>query len=201
VRRYGRAVPSQTAADRAAGSTPNDPTPADSTPADSTLTDLRSVEQNTRGHTVRRVTIGVLALIVLLGALGVFGERTGTVRTSAGGYQLSVHYGVVSRAGIDTPWQVTVHHAGGFDGPITLATTASYFEMFESQGLTPAPDSETVGAVYQYQEFSPPPGDTFTLTYDAYIQPASQHGHSAVTKLLINGREVAQVSYRTRLVP
>jgi hypothetical protein len=183
-------VPSQTPADRRA-----------ERPADSTLNDLRSVDQNTRGHAVRRVTIGVLALIVLCGALGVFGERTATARTSGNGYQLSVRYGKISRAGIDTPWQVVVHHAGGFDGPITLATTASYFEMFESQGLTPAPDSETVAGVYQYQDFTPPPGDTFTLTYDAYIQPASQRGHSAVTKLIINGKEVAQVSYRTRLVP
>lgn len=136
------------------------------------------------------MTIGVLALIVLLGALGMFGERTGTVRTSANGYQLSVRYGVISRAGI-----------GGFAGPITLATTASYFEMFESQGPTPQPDSETAAGVDQYQQFSPPPGDTFTLTYDGYIQPASQRGHSAVTTLIINGREVAHVSYRTRLVP
>jgi hypothetical protein len=168
---------------------------------DSTLQGLRSVEQNVRGHAVRRATIGVLALIVLLGAVGAFGMRTGTARTTGGGYALSVTYAKVSRAGLDTPWRVTVHHPGGFNGPITLATTASYFSMFESQGLTPQPDSETVAGRYQYQSFSPPPGDTFTLIFDAYIQPASQRGRSAQTALIIGGREVARVSYRTRLVP
>jgi hypothetical protein len=96
---------------------------------------------------------------------------------------------------------VTVRHPGGFAGAITLATTAAYFDMFETQGLDPAPDSETAGARYRYQTFTPPPGDTFTVTFDAYIQPASQRGHRAETALLIDGRQVARVAYRTRLVP
>jgi len=175
--------------------------PVPSPPSDSTLSDLRSVQQNVRGHQVRRVTIGVLALIVLLGALGVFGMKTGSVDSSGNGYQLSVAYARVSRAGLDTPWRVTVRHPGGFDGPITLATNASYFSMFETQGLTPSAVAETTAGRYQYQQFSPPPGDTFTLVYDAYIQPASQRGRRGETVLYIDGHEVTRVSYRTRLVP
>ena len=169
--------------------------------ADSTWTDLRTADQNVRGHTIRRITIAVLALLVLLGAFGVFGMRSGSVHAAGGGYQLTVEYGVVSRAGLDTPWRVTVRHPGGFAGPITLATTAAYFDMFETQGLDPAPDSETASGRYRYQTFTPPPGDTFTVTFDAYIQPSSQVGHRGETALLINGRQMARVAYRTRLVP
>jgi hypothetical protein len=176
-------------------------TAASSTVPDSTWTDLRTVDQNVRGHIIRRITIGVLVLLVLLGALGVFGMRTSSVHVTGGGYDLTVQYAAVSRAGLDTPWQVIVRHPGGFAGPITVATTASYFEMFETQGLDPAPDSETAGLRYRYQTFAPPPGDTFTLTYDAYIQPSSQLGHRGETALLIDGTEVARVAYRTRLVP
>lgn len=179
---------------------PNTTSP-DSSGPDSTWTDLRSVDENVRGHTIRRITIGVLVLLVLLGALGVFGMRTGSVHAAGGGYNLTVKYAVISRAGLDTPWQVTVRHPGGFTGPITLATTAAYFEMFETQGLDPAPDAETATGHYRYLTFSPPPGDTFTLTYDAYIQPSSQLGHRAETALLIDGTQVARVAYRTRLVP
>ena len=53
--------------------------------ADSTWTDLRTVEQNVRGRTIRRITVGVLVLLVLLGALGVFGVRSGSVHASGGG--------------------------------------------------------------------------------------------------------------------
>jgi hypothetical protein len=169
--------------------------------SDSTLTDLRTADQNVRGRAIRRVTVTVLALFVVLGAVGVFGMRTATTRTSGGGYDLVVEYARVSRAGLDTPWTVTVRHAGGFEGPITLATTAEYFEMFETQGLDPAPDAETVAGRYRYLTFEPPPGDTLTVTYDAYVQPSSQVGHRARTALIVDGREVARVDYRTRLVP
>jgi hypothetical protein len=182
INRYGRPVPK-------------------SLPADSTLLDLRTVEQNVRGHRVRRGAVAVLALIVVAGAFGVFGMRSTSTHTSAQGYRLSVTYARVSRAGLDTPWRVTVRHPGGFSGPITLATTASYFSMFETQGLTPDPESDTIAGQYEYQEFSAPPGDTFTLIYDAYIQPASQRGRSGQTALIIDGHEITRVSYRTRLVP
>lgn len=120
---------------------------------------------------------------------------------SSGGYTLSVTHAWVSRAGLDTPWRVTVHHAGGFDGPVTLATDIRYFELFESQGFVPEPSSETTGGRYLYQEFDPPPGDTLTVDFDAYVQPSSQHGRSAQTALLIDGQEITRVTYRTRLVP
>jgi hypothetical protein len=39
------------------------------------------------------------------------------------------------------------------------------------------------------------------VAFDAYIQPASQIGRSATTVLIIDGRAVARVSYRTWLAP
>jgi hypothetical protein len=117
------------------------------------------------------------------------------------GYRMVVRYAAVSRAGLDTPWQVRITHPGGFSGPVTLATTSGYFEMFETQGLSPAPDKETAGARYLYQEFAAPPGDVLTVTFDAYIQPASQLGRRGSTVLIIDGREIARVDYRTVLLP
>lgn len=167
----------------------------------STLVDLRTVSQNRRGRVVRRGTIVVLTLFVLAGAVGLFGVKTRTSSAAAQGYTLSVEHAWISRAGLDTPWQVMVHHPGGFDSPITLATDVTYFSMFESQGFVPEPDSETTSGTDLYQEFAPPPGDTLTVEFDAYIQPAAQRGRSAQTSLIIDGEKIATVSYRTRLVP
>ncbi|GAA3594833.1 hypothetical protein GCM10022223_07430 [Kineosporia mesophila] len=170
----------------------------------STLTDLRTVDQNRRGRAVRRAMVTVLTLFVVTGATGLLGVRTRTTTASTdagGGYTLSVTHAWISRAGLDTPWQVTVTHPGGFDGPVTLATDVHYFSLFEAQGFTPEPDSETSGGRYVYQQFAPPPGDTLTVQFDAYIQPSSQHGEKAETALLIDGREMTRVAYRTRLVP
>ncbi len=166
-----------------------------------TLSDLRTVDQNRRGRVVRRVTIAVITLFVLGGVTGLFGVRSRTSTASADGYTLSVTHAWVSRAGLDTPWRVTVHHAGGFDGSITLATTLDYFDIFESQGFNPEPDSETTGDRYLYQDFAAPPGDTLTVDYDAYIQPGAQRGKQARTALIIGGKEITAVDYRTRLMP
>lgn len=168
---------------------------------DSTLDDVRDADANRRGRMVRRVAVAVMTAVVVLGAAGLFGVRSATVQGGGDGYRLEVRYARLARAGMDVPWQVTITHPGGFRGSITLATTSSYFDMFETQGFRPAPDSETTGLRYYYQTFSPPPGNTLKVAFDAYIQPASQIGRSATTVLIIDGRAVARVSYRTWLAP
>ncbi len=166
-----------------------------------TLSDVRTVDQNRRGRVVRRITVALLALFVLAGGTGLFGVRSRTSTSSADGYTLSVTHAWISRAGLDTPWRVTVYHQGGFDGPVTLATTLDYFDIFESQGFTPEADSETTGGRYVYQDYSAPPGDTLTVDFDAYVQPGAQRGKQARTALIIGGQEITAVDYRTRLVP
>jgi hypothetical protein len=168
---------------------------------DSTLSDVRDAAHLRRGRAGRRVGLAVLTLFVLAGLLGAFGVRTRAAAASAEGYELTVEYPGVARAGLDTLWRVTVHHPGGFDGPITITTTAGYFDIFETQGFFPGPSEETVDGDRYVQTFTEPPGDTFVLTFDAYVQPAAQRGRSATTALVVGGREIASVRYRTRLVP
>ena len=166
---------------------------------DSTLSDVKEVGSNRRGRALRRMTIALLTLAVLAGALGAFGERSSTVTAEQNGYRLQVTYGATSRAGLDTPWLVTVTHPAGFTGPVTLATTADYFDIFESQGFAPEPSGETSGGRYLYQQFVPPPGDQLRVSFDAYVQPSAQRGRRATTVLIVDGHEMARVSYRTRL--
>jgi hypothetical protein len=150
---------------------------------------------------LQRLGVILLVSVVLMGLLGVFGMRTRSVSAEADGYQLTVVYSAVSRAGIDTPWRVVVHHPGGFDRPVTLATTADYFDIFEAQGFRPTPSAETATGEYLFQEYDPPPGEELRVDFDAYIQPASQRGQRASTVLIVDGREITRVSYRTVLFP
>jgi hypothetical protein len=166
-----------------------------------TLTDVRRDARGGVGRWGRRGGTVVLALVVLAGALGLLGVRSGTVSAAAGGYHLSVTYAQVARAGLDVPFHVRVGHAGGFDGGVTLAITASYFGLFETQGFYPDPQSETNDGTDEIMTFAKPPGDTFQLDFDAYIQPASQVGRSGTVRLVRAGATVARVSVHTRLVP
>jgi hypothetical protein len=143
----------------------------------------------------------LLGLAVLAGLVGILGVHTSTATTSRDGYTLTLRYPGIARAGLDVPWQVTVSHPGGFGQEVTLAVTGAYFDIFETQGFHPQPSAETRDAHTLYLTFDAPPGDTLVVSYDAYIQPASQRGTAARVAVLDHGTPAAWIDYRTRLVP
>lgn len=149
----------------------------------------------------RRIFLILLLLFVIAGLtnrLGVHNES----RTSSGeGYTISLDYARIARAGLDVPWAVTVTHPGGFSGPITLAVTGGYFDIFESQGVSPQPSGETSSDKTLYLTFSKPQGEVFKVSYDIYVQPSSQHGASGTVSVLRDGVPAASVSFSTTLLP
>jgi hypothetical protein len=149
----------------------------------------------------RRVMLGVLALAVLADMVGLLGVHTSTATASRGGYTMTLRYPGVARAGLDVEWQVTVRHRGGFGKALTLGVTGDYFDIFETQGFHPQPSAETRDGQTLYLTFDAPPGDTFVVYYDAYIQPASQQGKSARVTVIDGGQPRVWIDYRTRLVP
>ncbi|MFY9265485.1 MAG: hypothetical protein WAO61_08680 [Solirubrobacterales bacterium] len=148
----------------------------------------------------RAMTAGLLAFIVL-GAASVFGVRDGEVTTTDGGYKLTVHFAEMTRPGLDTPWSVRVERPAGFDGPVELRTTASYFELFDENGLTPDPDATRKDGKYLVMEFAEPEGAELVVSLDARTSPAVQSGASAETAILESGDPVAVVRYRTKVMP
>jgi hypothetical protein len=168
----------------------------------STLGDVRPAADGPRPARLRRVLVGLLVLIVLAGSTGMLGVHSTTSTGSGEGYDVSVEYAAVARAGLDVPWQVQVRRAGGFDGPVTLAVTADYFDIYEEQGLDPQPTSESSDGEYLYWTFDPPPtGERLAVDFDAYIQPSSQLGSSGEVAVLIGTERVATTRFHTWLVP
>lgn len=150
---------------------------------------------------LRRAMLTAMALVVAADLFSLLGVHTSTVTASRDGYGLTLHYPSVARAGLDTPWQVTVTHPGGFGKQITLAVTGSYFNIFETQGFHPQPADETRDGQTLYLTFTAPPGDTFVVDFDAYIQPSSQQGRSATLAVVDGGTPAVSVDYHTRLMP
>ena len=168
---------------------------------ESTLAGLESTSEGRAAVWVRRGTLAVLLCIVLAGVAGLLGLRTATSQASEAGWTLSLEHAAVARAGMDAPWEVTVTREGGFDDDVTLAVTGAYFGIFETQGFNPEPSDETRDATTRYLTFAKPPGDTLVVSYDAYIQPASQIGRSGTVSVVDDGRRVASVHFRTFLMP
>jgi hypothetical protein len=167
--------------------------------ADSTLHDVRGARR--RARLTRRIGILVLLAIVILGAAGLFGVRSATVSVSQNGYTVTVTYPRIARSGLDVPFRVHVRHPGGFASDLSVAITSDYFEMFETQGFFPTPDSESNDGRFITLTFKKPPGTDFQVGYDTYIQPAAQIGKSAVVRIETKGRVVAHTSINTWLLP
>ena len=97
---------------------------------------------------------------------------------------MTVTHAQITRAGIAVPFHVRVTHAGGFDGPLSLAISEGLLERFDFQNLYPNPSAETATADYVYYEFD-------------------QNGSTTVyrTVLVINNQPVTDVSFRLWVVP
>lgn len=154
-----------------------------------------------RARTVRRIFLTLLAAFIALGATGRFGVRSATATASGGGYELTVTYGQVSRPGLPTPWSFVVRRSGGFDGPVTVATTHKYLDLFDENGFDPQPSSSTATEKYLIWEFDPPPGDTLAVSLDARLEPGVQWGRSGETAVLEDGNQVVVARYHTWVMP
>jgi hypothetical protein len=175
------------------------------TPETSTIRPWTGEEIDEGSHPIamwlRRAMLTAMALAVAADLLSLLGVHTSSVSAQRNGYDLTLRYPSVARAGLDTPWQVTVTHPGGFGKQVTLAVTGSYFNIFETQGFHPNPSDETRDGQTLYLTFTGPPGDTFVVDFDAYIQPASQQGRSATLSVIDAGTTMVSVDYHTRLMP
>jgi hypothetical protein len=161
-------------------------------------------QRERRGLILRRVVLGVIAIFVALGAVGVFGVKSKTVTSSpAADYQLSVRYPSRTRAGLPAGITIRARHDGGFDGPIILAITRSYLGLFDEQGFRPEPDASTSEGPFLVYEFEPPDrGDTFTLTIDVIVETGRHFGNDAVVQLRDQeGGTLASVSLDTFIAP
>jgi hypothetical protein len=167
----------------------------------STLEGLESSDEGRVAVWFRRGFLTLLFLVIVGALFGLLGVHTTTSSASEGPWSVSVEHAGIARPGLDVPFDVTITHQGGFDSDVVLAVTADYFDIFESQGVDPEPSDETEDGSTLYLTFNKPPGDTLTVSYDIYVQPASQIGRSGSLSVVDGGRRMATVDFKTFLIP
>jgi hypothetical protein len=177
-------------AEAARPSIPTEPAPTD-------------IARQVRARSGRRIFVVALALFLLLGALGLYGVRSKTVEASGGGYELSVTYASISRPGLATPWAFEVRRPGGFPEGLTMSVTSGYFDVFDENGLGPAPAEETTDGERTVWRFGPTRSDTLSVSFDARIEPGVQltTAKGELSVLAPNGQPAVTVSFKTFVMP
>jgi hypothetical protein len=172
----------------------------------STLPDASfSLTRRRAGYLVTTVLLTLLMAAAVLDATrptAILGVHSEVARDQRGGLQLAVTYADVSRPALATPFDIQVQRRGGFGGPVRIAIDPEYLRMWDENGLSPAPATETVMGRWLVWEFDPPIGDTLFVTLDGRIEPAAQDGRSGVIAVLSPDDEIlAEVSFTTRVLP
>ncbi len=143
----------------------------------------------------------MITLVIVAGAVNLLGVRRASVEASQGGTTLAVEYARVTRSGLATPWTVEVTHPGGFDGPVTLTTSADYFDRFDLNGWFPEPSATSIRGDLLVLTFDRPAEDTFSVDLDARTSPTFSFGATATTALDTPGLPALSVEYRTVVMP
>ena len=161
------------------------------------------VSRQRRARTARRAFAVALGLFLLLGALNVYGVRTRTAAAAGAGYQLSVTYASVSRPGLATPWSFEIRRAGGFPDGVRVAVTSGYFDVFDENGLGPAPAEETTDGEMTIWQFGPTRSETLSVSFDARIEPGVQlaTAKGELSVLAASGQPAVTVDFKTFVMP
>jgi hypothetical protein len=167
----------------------------------STIPEEPSLLALRRHRRVRRISIVALFALLALGAAGLLGVRTRTTTAHGGGYDLKVTYGQVSRPGLPTAWSLEIHHPGGFAGPVTVATSSAYLDLFDENGFDPEPAKVTATGDDVIWQFDPPPGDRLVVSRGSRVSPGVQWGKRGTTSVLVDGRPVVTARYKTWILP
>jgi hypothetical protein len=161
-----------------------------------------------RRRWVHRLTltaiVAVLAVAVLDGVdvLDAYGVDTRTTFVDTPDGRLVVEHPSVTRPALASPFRVRVEQPGGFDGPITIAVSRPWIEMWDENGFYPTPSGETGDPGWVVWEFDPPDGSAFSFFYDARVEPGRQSGQSGEVQLRDDdGTVLASVDLRTEVRP
>ena len=170
-------------------------------PSTATRPDHESLGLLRRHRAMRRAGIGCIALLVVLGLTNRFGLRMGSATAADDGVTFRVEYASVTRSGLATPWQVEVRSPGGFGGPVTIATSATYLDRFDFNQLYPEPSATATRGDLLLLTFERPEGDLLRIRFDGRASPTFGLSSAATTSLETAGLPSLSVEYRTWVMP
>lgn len=153
---------------------------------------------------VRLIAMSLILAVMVAGGLGLLGVRGSVASANGDGISVFINHASVTRAGLATPFSMTIEGRDGLPLPPTLTTRVSsdYLSMFDENGLEPEPTSSFQNGDWTWWTFDVPEGATeLVVSLDARLEPAVQWGRSTTAAIEIDGVEVASVDFATWVLP
>lgn len=157
-------------------------------------------------RTLRAVAVSVAGLIVVGALLGFAGLTTTSSTAASGQLELRVEYAAVSRAGIATPLVIELSSRDRSPLPttVTLELPRHYLDMFDENGLDPAPDGITSDGTTEIWTFETDGASILSVDFDARLQPnehAGRDGWVEARDATTTDGDSVRVDFHTRVMP
>jgi hypothetical protein len=151
---------------------------------------------------LRIVAVCTVFGVVIAALFGLAGLTTAANAGSSDSLTVRVEYAEVSRPGIATPLVIEIASQDGATLPaeLTVEIPRHYLDMFDENGLDPAPDSVTSDGVTEIWTFEPGDVSVLSIDFDARLQPNSHFGRDGWVIVRGDGDEV-RVDFHTRVLP
>jgi hypothetical protein len=138
---------------------------------------------------------------VAAAAVGVFGVRSFDASATSGKLDATLRAPEVTRPGEPANWTLQLRSAGGFDGPVTVTTTAAYLSIFDQNDLSPSPSKEEIRSDVVVWTFDKPDGDDFEVELDGNIDTNAHLGRHRGTTTVQDGDRTARLRFTTWTAP
>ena len=163
----------------------------------------RRMQARRLGYRAMTVALAALALLVLADVRwAVFGVELGGGDGRSGRWWLvRGRVPASDPKALASPLAVEVSRPDGFDGPVEIAVSWPWIEIWDENGLYPTPESEVGEEHWVVYEFEPPDGDTFRFFYDARLEPARQESQRGAVRLRSGDQVEAEIELTTTVRP
>ena len=150
---------------------------------------------------VRRVVIGLLAVVVVAALLGVVGQRHGTVRAQAAAAALTVNAPERVRGGVFFQGRIDIVARARIGTP-RIVLGEGWTEEMQLNTLEPAPASESSNAGQLELEYDPlHTGDHLTIWLQFEVNPTGAGRRDRGVTLLDGERVIARAPAEITVLP
>ncbi len=96
----------------------------------------------------------------------------------------------VTHAQLSVPLRVRVRAAGGFKGPVVIAISSAYLDLFDANNIAPQPSAQSSTESAVVMTFDPPDrGDALTVDWEMVARPIGWFANRAGVIAVVDTNE------------